>query len=105
LTGVFLFGLTILDRIESPTAVVNLRLYSDNGIDLHRPSLSTARHGRMRRTRGAPTCVAAACSHPCGLLCRSVFVVIARDFTDNTAINSDLRVVIHAMACPAPSSV
>jgi hypothetical protein len=105
LTGVFFFGLPILDRIESPTAVVNLRLYSDNGIDLHRPSSSTARHGRMRRTRGAPMCVAAACSRPCGLLRRSVFVVIARDFTDNVAINSDLRVIVHAMACPVPPSV
>jgi hypothetical protein len=98
LTDVFFFGLSILDRIESPTAVVNLRLYSDNDIDLHRPSASTARHGRMRHTRGAPTCVAADCSRPRGLLRRSVFVIIARDFTDNVAINSDLRVVVHAMA-------
>jgi hypothetical protein len=50
LNGVFLFGLPILDRIESPTVVVTLRLYSDNDIDLHGPSSSTARHGRMRRT-------------------------------------------------------
>jgi hypothetical protein len=105
LTGVFLFGLPILDRIESPIAVVNLRLYSDNGIDLHRPSPSTTRHGRMRRTWGAPTCVAADCFCPRGLLRRSVFVVIARDFTDNVAINSNLRVVVHAKACPAPPSV
>jgi hypothetical protein len=33
LTGIFLFGLPILNRIESPTAAVILRLYSDNGID------------------------------------------------------------------------
>jgi hypothetical protein len=34
LTGIFfLFGLPILDRIESPTATVILRLYSDNSID------------------------------------------------------------------------
>jgi hypothetical protein len=105
LTGVFLFGLPILDRIESPTAVVNLRLYSDNDIDLHRPSSSTARHGRRRRTRGTPTCVAANNSRPRGLLRRSVFVVIARDFTDSVAINSDPRIVFHAMACPAPPSV
>jgi hypothetical protein len=52
-----------------------------------------------------PTCVAADCSRPRGLLHRSVFVVIARDFTDNVAINSELRVVIQAMACPAPPSV
>jgi hypothetical protein len=105
LTGVFFFGLLILDRIESPTAVVYLRLYSDNDIDLHWPSPSTARHGCMRRTRGAPTCVAADCSRPRGLLRWSVFAVIARDFTDNVAINSDLHVVVHAMACPAPPSV
>jgi hypothetical protein len=105
LTGVFIFGLPILDRIESPTTVVNLRLYSDNGIDLHRPSSSTARHGCRRRTRGAPTCVAADCSRPHGLLRRSVFVVIARDFTDNIAINSDLHVIVPAMAHTALSSV
>jgi hypothetical protein len=98
LIGVFFFGLPILDRIESPTVVVILRLYSDNDIDLHRPSPSTARHGRLHRTRGAPTCVAADFSRPRGLLRRSVFVVIARDFTDNVAINSDLRIVIRAMA-------
>jgi hypothetical protein len=101
----FLFGLPILDWIESPTAVVNLRLYSDNDIDLHWPSPSTARHSRMHHTRGAPTCVAAGCSRPRGLLRRSVFIVIASDFNDNVAINSDLRVVVHAMACLAPSSV
>jgi hypothetical protein len=56
----------------------------------------------MRRTRGAPTCVATDCSRPCGLLRRSVFAVIARDFTDNVAINIDLHVVVHAMSCPAP---
>jgi hypothetical protein len=105
LTGIFIFGLPILDRIESPAAVVNLRLYFDNGIDLYRPSSSTARHGRMRRTRGAPTCIASACSHLCGLLCRSVFVVIVRDFTDNDAITSDLRVFIQAMAHTALPSV
>jgi hypothetical protein len=33
LTGVFFLGLPILDRIESPTATVILRLYSDNDID------------------------------------------------------------------------
>jgi hypothetical protein len=81
-----------------PIAVVNLRLYSDNSIDLHRPSPSTARHGRMRCTRGAPTCVAAVCYHPRGLIRRSVFVVIARVFIDNIAINSDLCVIVPAMA-------
>jgi hypothetical protein len=34
LTGVFLFGLPILDRIESPTAAVTKRLYSNLGVDL-----------------------------------------------------------------------
>jgi hypothetical protein len=105
LTGVFLFGLPILDPIESPIAVVNLHLYSDNGIDLHRPPPSTTRHGRMRRTRGAPTCVAADCSRPRSLLRRSVFAVIARDFTDNVAINSDLHIVVHAMAHTALPTV
>jgi hypothetical protein len=42
---------------------------------------------------------------PRGLLRRSVFVIIARDFTNNVAINSDLRIVVHAMACPEPPSV
>jgi hypothetical protein len=95
----------LLDRIESPIAVVNLCLYFDNDIDLHRPSSSTARHGRRRRTWGAPTCVAVACSRPHGLLRQSVFVVIARDFTDNDAITFDLRVFIHAMAHTALPSV
>jgi hypothetical protein len=105
LTGVFLFGLPILDRIESPTAAVNLRLYSDNGIDLHRPSSSTARHGHRRRTWGAPTCITVVCYRPHGLLRRSVFVFIARDFIDNIAINSDLRVIVPAMAHTALPSV
>jgi hypothetical protein len=96
--AVFFFGLPILDRIESPTAAVIPRLYSDNGIGLHRPSPSTARHGRLRRTRGTPMCIAADCSRPRGLLCRSVFVVIAWDFTDIVAINSDLCIIIHAIA-------
>jgi hypothetical protein len=52
----------------------------------------------MRRTQGAPTYVAAACSHLRGLLRRSIFVVIVRDFTDNDAITSDMRVFVHAMA-------
>jgi hypothetical protein len=59
----------------------------------------------MRRTWGTPTCITADCSGLRGLLRQSVFVVIARDFTDNIAINFDLRVVVHAMACPAPPSV
>jgi hypothetical protein len=58
--------------------------------------LATAWHGLLRRTRGAPTCVAADCSRPHGLLRWSVFVVIVRDFTENVAINSDLRIVVHA---------
>ncbi|KAK1611308.1 hypothetical protein QYE76_034981 [Lolium multiflorum] len=90
------------DRIESPIAVVHLRLYSDNGIDLHRPS--TARHSRTRRTWGAPTCIVAGCSCSCGLHRLSVFVAIDRDYIDNAAIDSDLRVV-HDMACIVPPSV
>jgi hypothetical protein len=34
LAGVFFFGLPILDRIESPTAAVTKRLYSNLGVDL-----------------------------------------------------------------------
>jgi hypothetical protein len=34
LTDIFFFGLPILDRIESPTAAVTKRLYSNLGIDL-----------------------------------------------------------------------
>jgi hypothetical protein len=101
LTDVFFFGLPILDRIESSTVVVNLRLYSDNDIDLHRPSSSTARHGRWCRTRGAPTCVAAGCSRPRGLLRRSVFVVIAKDFTDKRhhQLRSARRRPCHGVPC------
>ena len=94
--------LPIIDRIESPIAVVHLRLYSDNGIDLHRPS--TARHSCTRRTRGVPTCIAAGCSCSRGLHRLFVFVVIDRDYIDNAAIDSDLRVV-HAMAHIVPQSV
>jgi hypothetical protein len=41
----FLFGLPILDRIESPTAIVTKRLYSNLGIDLapaatHTPTIA-----------------------------------------------------------------
>jgi hypothetical protein len=105
LTGVFLFGLPILDQIESPTAAVILRLYSDNGIDLHWPSSSTARHGCRRRTRGALTCVAADCSRSRGVLRWSVIAVIAKDFTDIVATDFDLHVDVHAMAHPALPSV
>jgi hypothetical protein len=41
MTGVFFFSLPILERIESPTAVVIPRLYSDNGID-SMPAVSIA---------------------------------------------------------------
>ncbi|XP_071678585.1 uncharacterized protein [Lolium perenne] len=93
------------DLIESPIAVVLLRLYSDNDIDLHRPS--TTRHSRTRRTRrtrGTPTCIAAGCSCSRGLHRLPVFVAIDRDYIDNAAIDSDLRVV-HVMARIVPSSV
>lgn len=48
-------------RLPRPTPLgsSSSRLYSDNGIDLHRPS--TARHSRTCCTRGAPTCDAAGC--------------------------------------------
>jgi hypothetical protein len=41
----FLFGLPILDRIESPTAAVTMRLYSNLGVDLalaatHTPAIA-----------------------------------------------------------------
>jgi hypothetical protein len=41
----FLFGLPILDRIDSPTAAVTKRLYSNLGVDLapaatHTPAIS-----------------------------------------------------------------
>jgi hypothetical protein len=39
------------------------------------------------------------------LSARSIFVVVTRKFTDNIAINSDLRVAVHAMACPVPPSI
>jgi hypothetical protein len=40
-----------LDRIASRIAIVHLRLYSDNGVNLVPASSSTARHGRPRRTK------------------------------------------------------
>jgi hypothetical protein len=67
LTGVFFFGLPILDRIESPTVAIIPRLYSDNGIDsapavsIVGPSLSSS-----------------------------------LDSTDNVAMDFDLRAAIHA---------
>jgi hypothetical protein len=39
-TDVSFFGLPIKDRIESSTAIIITRLYSDNDIDLHRLSSS-----------------------------------------------------------------
>jgi hypothetical protein len=46
LTGVFFFGLPILDRIESATAAITKRLYSNLGVDLalaatHTPAIAT----------------------------------------------------------------
>jgi Na+/serine symporter len=36
---------------------------------------------------------------------RHVFIIIARDSTDNIAMNFDLCVVVHVMACTAAPSV
>ena len=80
-----------------------LRLYSDIGVDstgrflLNRAArLDAPPKGRLRAS------LPAAC--PRGLHRRSIFVVIARDITDNVAIDSDQRVV-SAMARTAPPSV
>jgi hypothetical protein len=145
LTGVFFFGLPILDRIESPTAAVTKRLYSNLGVDLApvathtsaiaadtlapsplRPALAGCRGpsagccaylgrlprssrrrrlraGRLAFTNRAATSDAssegrlgASLSAPRlrGLHRRSVFAVIARDFTDNDATGFDLCAVV-----------
>jgi hypothetical protein len=145
LTGVFFFGLPILDRIESPTATVTKRLYSNLGVDLapaathtsaiaadtlapsplrpalagcHGPSAGCCaylgrlpRSSRRRRLRAGQLAFAnrAATSDASSEGClgaslpapglrghhrRSVFAVIARDFTDNDATGFDLCVVV-----------
>jgi hypothetical protein len=145
----FLFGLPILDRIESPTAAVTKRLYSNLGVDLApvtthtlaiaadtlaplplRPALagcrgpsasccaylgrlprSSRRHrlcaGRLAFTNRAATSDAPSegrlgASLPAprlrGLHRRSVFAVIAKDFTDNNATGSDLYAVVKDLA-------
>jgi hypothetical protein len=40
-----------------------------------------------------------------GLLSRSIFVIIAKNFTDHDAMDLDLRVTVHAMAHTALPSV
>jgi hypothetical protein len=141
----FLFGLPILDRIESPTAAVTKSLYSNLGIDLapaatHTPAITAdtlapsplrpalagcrgpsagccaylgrlprsyrrrrLRAGRLAFTNRAATSDASSegrlgASLPAprlrGLHRRSVFTVIARDFTDNDATGSDLCAVV-----------
>jgi hypothetical protein len=52
-TDVFFFSLLILDQIESPTAAVILRLYSDNGTDdLHARGLTPCHRACLGRLRG-----------------------------------------------------
>jgi hypothetical protein len=145
LTGVFFFGLPILDQIESPTAAVTKRLYSNLGVDLApaathmsviaadtlapsplRPALAGCRGpsvgccaylGRLprsshrRRLRAGRltftnrTATSDASSEGClgaslpaprmrGLHRRSIFAVIARDFTDNDATGFDLCAIV-----------
>jgi hypothetical protein len=145
----FLFGLPILDRIESPTAAITKRLYSNLGVDLasaatHTPAITadtlapsvlrqaladccgpsagccaylgrlprSSRRRRLRAGRLAFTNRAATsdmlsegrlgASLPAprlrGLHRRSVFAVIARDFTDNDATGFDLCAVIKDLA-------
>jgi hypothetical protein len=145
----FLFGLPILDRIESPTAAVTKRLYSNLGVDLapaathtpaivadtlapsplrptlagcHGPSAGCCaylgrlprssrqrrqRAGRLAFTNRAATSDVSSegrlgASLPAprlrGLHRRSVFAVIARDFTDNDATDSDLCAVVKDLA-------
>jgi hypothetical protein len=145
----FLFGLPILDRIESPTVAVTKCLYSNLGVDLapaatHRPAIAadtlalsplrpalagchgpsagccayldrlplSSRRRRLRASRLAFTnraatsdassegCLGASLLSPrlCDLHRRSVFAVIARDFTDNDATGSDLCAVIKDLA-------
>jgi hypothetical protein len=141
----FLFGLPILDRIESPTAAVTKRLYSNLGVDLapaatHTPAITAdtlapsplrpalagcrgpsagccaylgrlprsyrrrrLRAGRLAFTNRAATSDASSegrlgASLPAprlrGLHRRSVFTVIARDFTDNDATGFDLCAIV-----------
>jgi hypothetical protein len=149
LTDIFFFGLPILDRIESPTAAVTKRLYSNLGVDLapattHTPSITAdtlapsplwpalagcrgpsagccaylgrlprsfhrcrLRAGRLAFTNRAVMSDASSEGHLgasvlarslCGLHRRSVFAVIARDFTDNDATGSDLCGVVKYLA-------
>ena len=79
------------------------RLYSDIGVDftgcfvINRAArLDAPPKGRLRASLPA--------ARPRGLHRRFVFVVIARDITDNVAIDSNLRVV-PAMAHTAAPSV
>jgi hypothetical protein len=141
----FLFGLPILDRIESSTAAVTKCLYSNLGVDLtpaatHTPAIAAdtlaqsplwpalascrgpsagcyaylgrlPRSSRLRRLRASRLaftnraamsdassegCLGASLPAPrlCGLHRRSVFTVIARDFTNNDATGFDLCAVI-----------
>jgi hypothetical protein len=152
----FLFGLPILDRIESPTAAITKRLYSNLGVDLapattHTPAIAadtlatsllwpalagccgpsagccahlgrlprSSRQRRLRASRLAFTNRAATsdvssegrldASLPAprlrGLHRRSVFAVIARDFTDNDATSSDRCAIVKDLANSAAISL
>jgi hypothetical protein len=127
LTGIFDFGLPIIDRIESPTTAVIMRLYSDNDIDsapadssmpaIAVDSLVPRTRPVLRFPRTRPAAMPASAgyvadssattlhqlAHP--LHRWSAFVVIARNFIDHDVIASDLRVFIHTMAHTALASV
>jgi hypothetical protein len=60
---------------------------------LHRPPLHQPRGMAEHAAQGTPSYITAGCSRPYGIHRRSIFVIIARDFTDHVAINSDLRAV------------
>jgi hypothetical protein len=67
------------------------RLHAGRLAFTHRAAMSDASsEGRLGASLLAP--------HLCGLHCRSVFAVIARDFTDNDATGSDLCAVIKDLA-------
>jgi hypothetical protein len=156
LTGVFLFGLSILDRIDSPTAAVTKRLYSNLDVDLATTATHTLtiaadalvpspllpaldgcrgssagccaclrrlprssrrrrlRTGRLAFTKHATTidassegCLGVSLPSPRlrNLHRRSVFAVIATDFTDNDATGSVLCAIVQDLVRTAPSSV
>jgi hypothetical protein len=71
LTGVFSFGLPILDRIESPTAAVTKRLYSNLALTSHRrPPIRRLSRPRRRRRFGRLLPVVAVSAGCCACLRR-----------------------------------